>query len=264
MRLNALLLLMLFTAWPARADVMVLVHGYLGSPASWEASGVAPLLERGGWRRTAVLGPGLPDPQPAGHDRSLYLAALPSEAPILVQAAMLREVFARIQRLHPVEPVVVVGHSAGGVVARAALVGGAEPNIRALVTIASPHLGTELAEAALDATSPPFPLSIPADFFGGPVYHTARRSRALLLDLVRPRPGTLLGWLNLQPHPEIRYVSVVRGAAFPLAGDGVVPSYSQDMGNVPALRGRSESIVVPAGHGLTPGDANVLLDLLSS
>jgi hypothetical protein len=101
------------------------------------------------------------------------------------------------------------------------------------------------------------------DFFAGETYDTAMRSRSLYVDLVRPQPGTLLYWLNAQAHPDIEYFSIVRGSSEAGWGDYVVPAYSQDMNNVPALRGRSSMINVPVSHGLEPVDGSVIVNLLS-
>jgi pimeloyl-ACP methyl ester carboxylesterase len=251
-----------------RADVLVLVHGYLSGAQSWDTSGVTAVLQRHGWRHAGiyVAGPGgihlLPAPGGrSGH--SYYTVDLPSEAPVAVQSFQLREMLGAISRVHGDESVYLVGHSAGGVVARAALVNGNIGNIRALITIASPHLGTFRAEQALGVTDIPFPFSILPDVFGGDIYDTARRSRSLYVDLVRPRPGTLLFWLNSQPHPDIHYFSIVRGQESVAMGDFLVPGYSQDMNNIPVLQGRSVSISIPREHGLDVLDGGMIVNLLS-
>jgi triacylglycerol lipase len=199
----------------------------------------------------------------APQEHSFYAVDLPSEAPVLVQVYQLHEILAAITRNHSQQPVVLVGHSAGGVVARAALVRGDIQNVKALITIASPHLGTDRAEQALDATDIPFPFSMVTDLLGGDTYHTAMRSRSLYVDLIRPQPGSLLYWLNAQPHPDIDYFSIVRGQSAAGWGDYIVPAYSQDMNNVPALRGRSALITVPLRHGLEPVDGDIIVKLLA-
>lgn len=253
----------------ARADVLVLVHGYLGNAHSWDVSGITAVLERHGWQRAGVFvsGPGgnqlFPSPGNAG-ERKFYTVDLPSEAPVLIQAFQLRQILQSINTLHVNEPISVVGHSAGGVVARVALVRGDLDNIKTLITIASPHLGTGRAEQALDVTDIPFPLSMVTDFFGGATYDTAMRSRSLFVDLVRQRPGTMLFWLNNLPHPDIEYFSVVRGQAAVMSGDYIVPGYSQDMNNVPALRGRSSLVRVNNSfHGLSVLDGSVIVSVLA-
>ncbi|MDH3526361.1 MAG: alpha/beta fold hydrolase [Gammaproteobacteria bacterium] len=253
----------------ARADVLVLVHGYLSGAQSWDASGITAVLGRNGWQRAGVYAAG-----PAGvqlipmkrgsADHTFYTVDLPSEAPVLVQAFQLRQILQSVSQLHAGESIVVVGHSAGGVVARAALVRGQARNVKALITIATPHLGTYRAEQALDATDIPFPFSIVTDVLGGEAYDTAMRSRSLYVDLVRPRPGSLLFWLNNEPHPDIQYFSIVRGNDAVLSGDYVVPGYSQDMNNVPVLRGKSSRISIPREHGLDVLDGNVIVTLLDS
>ena len=252
----------------ARADVLVLVHGYLSGAQSWDGSGVPQVLQRHGWQRAGVYAAGpagiqlIPAPGMQA-ERKFYAVDLPSEAPVLVQVHQLREILGAISRQHGGEPVVLVGHSAGGVVARTALVRGDATNVKALITIASPHLGTVRAEQALDATDIPFPFSLVTDLLGGEAYDTAMRSRSLYVDLVRPQPGTLLFWLNAQPHPDIEYFSIVRGPSPAGYGDYIVPTYSQDMNNIPALHGRSSLVNIPAHHGLEPVDGSVIVNLLS-
>jgi triacylglycerol lipase len=83
----------------------------------------------------------------------------------------------------------------------------------------------------------------------------------VLLDLSPAVPGSLLFWLNAQPHPRLQYVSIVRAAPFGL-GDVLVPGFSQDLNNVPVLRGQARSYVVPADHSLVPADGTMLASVL--
>ena len=251
-----------------RADVLVLIHGYLSGAQSWDTSGITAMLEHAGWHRAGVFAASpsgiqlIPSPGQSTRHK-VYVVDLPSEAPILVQSYQLRQILQAINESNPGEPIVLVGHSAGGVVARAALVGGGARDVKALITIASPHLGTYRAEQALDATDIPFPFSMVTDFFGGETYDIAKRSHGLFVDLVRPRPGSFLFWLNNQKHPDLQYFSIVRGETTIMSGDYVVPGYSQDMNNVPALRGKSTRIAVGTQHGLEMIDGSVILNLLA-
>jgi triacylglycerol lipase len=255
-------------SYSVRAEVLLLVHGYLGGAYSWDSSGITTILQQRDWQRAGVYvadpaGVRLIPATGAQAKRKFYTADLASEAPMRIQVMQLQNILNAIEQAYPGESLILVGHSAGGVVARAALVLGSGKNVKSLITIASPHLGTVRAEQALDATDIPFPFSIVADFFGGETYDIARRSRSLYIDLMRPYPGTFLYWLNAQQHPDIKYISVVRARTGTGWGDYVVPSYSQDMNNVATLHGKSSLVTIPVRHALEPVDGNVILDMLA-
>lgn len=250
----------------ARADTVVLVQGYLGSAGSWRVSGIVPILHQRGWTDAGhlYLGPAgrivstLPAPKSANR---LYTLDLPTEAPVALQAQVLSANVAEIAHRHPGEKIVVAAHSAGGVVARYEMVTNPNTQIATLITIASPHLGTSTAEVGSMIGNSP--LSWVAPFFGA---NTINRSQILYRDLWRDGPYTMLGWLNRQPHPKARYVSVIRTADVraPYAGDSVVAGWSQDMNNVPALAGQAERFVSPGDHGLRTDDGLLIADLLAT
>jgi len=248
----------------AAADTLVLVQGYLGSAHSFRATGVAATLAQRGWQDAGhlVIGPDgrfRSPPVPVSANR-FYTVELPTEAPVPLQARLLGDSIATLAARHKGEPLHVAGHSAGGVVARFALVADRRLPIKTLITIASPHMGTETAEVGSAIGNSP--LSWITPFFGA---GTINRSQALYQDLWRERPGTALGWLNRQQHPSIRYVSIIRSRDLraPLAGDSIVEGWSQDMNAVPALRGRSETIVTPGDHDLQPADGTLIASILS-
>jgi pimeloyl-ACP methyl ester carboxylesterase len=257
------------TGFNARADVLVLVHGYLASADSWEVTGINSLLDANGWKRGGLISSAPVTAAPVlvgpGKDAAnkVYVVDLPAEAPIIVQTDQFLAMLATIQALHPDESLVIVGHSAGGIVARTALVRGNNHKVKALITIASPHVGTTLANRALKATDESGIFGGLKSFFGGSGYDTLRRSRGLLFDLAHPYPGSLLYWLNAQQHPDIKYVSVVRLDPVGFAGDELVPGYSQDMNNIPAIQGKSSVIITPAGHTLVADDGTMLLQILN-
>jgi pimeloyl-ACP methyl ester carboxylesterase len=258
------------TSVNAKADILVLVHGYLASADSWEASGINTMLEENGWKRGGLISssPGTVTPVYVGPgyeaENKVYVVDLPAEAPIAVQTDQFLGMLATIRAMHPDESLIIVGHSAGGVVARMALVRGQPDNVKALITIASPHVGTTRANQAIEATDESGPFGFVKSFFGGSGYDTLRRSRGLLYDLAHPYPGSLLYWLNAQKHPDIQYVSVVRLNPVGFVGDELVPGYSQDMNNVPTIQGSSSVIVTPAGHTLGAQDGTTLLQILNS
>lgn len=257
----------IFTVLEAQANVLVLAHGYLSDASVWENTGITKQLEQNSWQRAAILSTGpmgvrmLPGPGQLA-DNKIYLAELPSTAPLGIQADHLQAILLFLTTRHPNEKIILVGHSVGGVVARLVLVRSQVPNVAALITIASPHLGTPLAEEALDATSSIWPVEMFKDVFGGSSYQTLKYSRGLYIDIVRPWRGSLLYWLNGQIHPPIKYVSIVRNQPFVLWGDLLVPGTSQDMNNVPSIAGRSKLYTIASGHVLNPGDGLLLIQIL--
>ncbi len=257
----------------AAAAVVVLVHGYAADASTWELSGVNGELELRGWLRGGVYTPspgGLqlsPGPGQQAAQRS-YSVNLPAEAPLAVQADLLRLVLGAVRQRHPGEALFLAGHSAGGVVARMVVMGVNPFRVDTLITIASPHLGTVRAAQGLDVVdSKPFFCPGPGIEFlkslvGGSGYDYLKYSRGVLLDLLPAASGNVLFRLNRQPHPDIRYYAVVRQTPFAL-GDELVSAYSQDLNNVPALQGRAEVLLTTAGHSLTPRDGVLLASILN-
>ena len=256
------LLLLVGMVSPVRADVLVLVHGYMGSAASWEASGINAMLAADGWLRGGILaGPQLISAPGGLSGKRSYAVELPSLAPMMVQADHLRAMLQQINAMHPGEPMIIAAHSAGGVVARVVLIRGGVSEVKALITIASPHLGTTRAVQALDATDTPWPFCLVENFFSNGSYRAVKSSRGALLDLTPAYPGTLLHWLNAQPHPQIAYYSIVTPGPVGV-GDELVPVFSQDMNNVPVLNGKSKTVAVPGGHSLNPQVGAALIEIL--
>ncbi|HIE54986.1 MAG TPA: alpha/beta fold hydrolase, partial [Chromatiaceae bacterium] len=190
-----------------------------------------------------------------------------SLAPAPLQAGWLKAAVDTIGKNHADEKITLVGHSAGGVVSRLMLVVHGQERVHRLITIASPHLGTDRAVKALDAVDDDGMFGFIKEWFvreeiGDGMYRTLKSSRGILFNLVPPAPGTLLHWLNLQPHPQIEYISIVRSSGYAIAGDLVVPPFSQDMNQVPALRGKSKLYITYQGHELTPADGVLLARIL--
>lgn len=246
------------------AEVVILMHGHVSGEDAWRRSGVTGELVAAGWEaggRVVVTAPGQVEfrgKRPRGQ-RIYFLADLPSEAPVLVQAKALQEVILAIRKRRDVEPTTLVGHSAGGVVARTAMVQARDLAIDTLITIAAPHLGTDKAEVAGLVASTP--LAMMAPMMG---LDTLNRSKSLYDDLVHERPGSFLYGLNRQPHPKARYISVVRRDGFAWVGDQTVPSWSQDMSRVEALRElASPAVEIGSDHALTQQDGQELVRLLA-
>lgn len=259
---------LLFLAPLARADLLVLVHGWSSNADTWWRSGVMLPLQADGWTDAGVVIASptgvLITPGNAGGKR-IYRPHLPAEAPLAIQAAHLFSQLQVIRQRHPDEKLTLVGHSAGGLVGRMVLVAPGAPRVDAFVSIATPNLGTERAVQGLDAveSKPSFCPGPGIDFlkslFGGSGYDYLKVSRGALLDMV---PGNLSLWLNSQPHPDISYTSIIH-QQIGYAGDEMVPAFSQDLNQVQALRGRASVYSLPAPHGLVPADGYLLLTSLA-
>ncbi len=263
-----LLPLLLLFSMPVHADIMLLIHGYLGDADSWEKSGINSELHQQGWQRAGMFkgspdGPQLFVTEHENSDNLVYVASLPSDAPIMIQSDVLKNIIDIVQQQHPDKKLILAGHSAGGVVARMALIRHKLNNVSALITIATPHLGTGRADQALDITANHGPFNMVKSFVGGSGYNALKHSRGLMIDLRHPQPGNLLYWLNSQPHPDIHYASIIRLNNNGSSGDYYVPGFSQDMNNVPALQGKSATFTTPTSHFLTREDANTIISIIN-
>ncbi len=246
----------------AQAEALIMVQGYLSKGHSWRESGITQTLQQHGWQDggqlTARYGQVRSSRPDARGPRRFYTLALHSGASLGVQVRELAGYVDFIRNRHPGESLLLVGHSAGGVLGRLYMVQHPEAGISVLISIASPHLGTESAELGLMAGQSP--LGFFSQFLGP--NDALNRSQGLYYDLVRERPGTLLYWLNHQPHPPARYVSIVRSSDLSWVGDLVVPEWSQDLNQVYALRGRARTIPSAGGHALEAEDGRRLIRIL--
>ncbi len=231
LRIITFIFILFLSASSYAGKTVVLIHGYLSDDSAWHTNGIVATLQH--------------------HNYDTYTVNLPSEAPLVVQAQYLDVYLRDIKAKHPQNSLILVGHSAGGLVARLVMVKSDIP-IQGLITISSPNLGTDKAELADNISNSP--LAWVAPFMG---LNTINRSRNLYRDLTREHPSSLIFWLNRQPHPKAFYASIVR-----IAGDKWVPAYSQDLNNVPALRGLATTITSVGTHSLQAADGIVLVDLL--
>ncbi len=272
-RLILVVLVLCLSTPPAFADVLVLVHGYLGSGTSWAESGVLDRLQRRGYQHAGEYSFSpqgiLYRPTAAEHaSKPVITLNLPSQAPVVVQADWLAAYLHRIHATYPDQGIQLAAHSAGGVVARMMLVRHGKMKVKRLITIASPHLGTGRAIQALDATDNSGMFGFVKSWLvrrktGDALYATLHHSRGVLLDLAPPAPGNMLFWLNQQPHPDIGYTSIMRIGTVYMPGDQWVPPMSQDMNQVPALAGRSQTYSMAQGHLLGPTDGELIANLLT-
>lgn len=248
----------------AQAKQLVLIQGYLSNSGIWQESGITRLLSQNDWSYSGEYysssnGVGIYQaPETAIVSNRYYLVALPTEASLSIQGYYLKAYLKHLRHTFPSEPIILVGHSAGGVLARYVMVQAPELQINQLITIASPHLGTESAELGKLLGDSPLALFTPMIGAGA-----INRSQGLYRDLLPEQPGRLLYWLNRQPHPDAEYISIVRDKNAHHGGDMVVEENSQYLEQVYDLRLRAYSYVVPATHNLSIADGYLILDLIN-
>lgn len=267
MRALLIFSLLLFST-QAFSKQLVLIQGYLGSSSSWVDSGVTQQLKNYGWHYGGKFyygSDGARVYQKTKHKsdsqrtvNTFYQVELPTEASIQNQAYFLTAYVTKLRSLFPHQAIVLAGHSAGGVVARYVMVRKPGLKISQLITIASPHLGTDSAEFGKMVGDSPLAMIAPMIGAG-----TLNRSQALYTDLLPESPHRFLYWLNRQPHPDAEYISIVRDKYSPEGGDLIVPEKSQYLENVHDIKYRANSYIVQGSHSLTSADGLLLLDLIN-
>ena len=246
------------------AQTVVLIHGLQGQGMDWRMSHVTPGLQQAGWvdggnflmTRNGSYNTLQLSYRP---EKIFYTVDLPARAPVMFQAQVLNTHLQRIYAERQ-EPLMLVGHSAGGLAARSWLVRFASVPVDTLVTIATPHLGTPAADMACFANDTPMGMMASEIGFG----KWMDDAEDLYRDMRKEKPGRFLYWLNHQQHPAIRYVSIVRSSQWrPDRLDYFVPEASQDMNKVFALAGRSEVWPVKGAHFLSYKDGRALAAILA-
>ena len=248
-----------------QAKTLVLVHGFLSGDMYWRSSGFSKPLQAAGWVDAGSYNfdpRGMLIPRGINLKKDIFITVnLPSEANLQIQEGILLQYMQHLYMIRK-EPISLIGHSAGGVVARLYVIDPAHVPVKALITIASPHLGTPTANIAYLAEKTP--LGMMASIVGE---DTLSNARGLLSDLKEEAPGNFLHWMNHQPHPNIQYVSIIRkndSITKPAKFDYIVPPFSQNMNNVWALRGASGVAYSNESHALNGNDGLIVLNVLNS
>ncbi|MCK5666031.1 MAG: hypothetical protein KAI17_21225 [Thiotrichaceae bacterium] len=244
------------------ADIVVLVHGYHTSSKTWRSSGIMQLFAINGWKDISDSGQ-----TSVNYNKFIIAVELPSKSPIEVQADYLSFYLATIAKQNPGHKIHLVAHSAGGLVARLSLVNKYRDffnneqteffPIEQLITIATPHLGSPIAEMLHSASDTPIGFFAP--FVG---MDEINDSEILYKQLSREHKNGFLYWLNRQPHPPIRYTSIVRADGSLISGDIYVPPHSQNMAFVPVINQHSHLILTPGDHALKYNDGIIISHLL--
>jgi len=260
----ALTLFSILSFSSSQARTIVLVHGFMADDMSWRYSGFTQPLLAAGWKDGGSYGYG---PQGMLIPRDLttqgdvfYTVNLPSKANLQIQEGYLMQYLSHLYAFR-FEPMTLVGHSAGGLVARLFVLDPQRQQaVNALITIASPHLGTPAANIAHLAGNSP--IGMMASMAG---IDDLQDSRGLFSDLKEESSYNFLYWMNHQYHPNIHYASIIRkndSIAKPDKFDFVVPPFSQDMNNIWALKDRSGIALSTENHSLNGKDGLFVLQIL--
>lgn len=256
-------IVLFFLSFSANADNLVFVQGYMGQASNWSESGIIKKLEQNNWVHGGAYhynsyGTVFEKTYFDEGVNHFFTVDLPTEAPLQVQAHLLAAYLKHLRQVSPDERLILAAHSAGGVLSRLVMVQNPKLRVDLLISIASPHLGSDLAE--LGSLVGETPLVAFAPLFG---VGTLSRSQGLYNDLLPEKPGRFLYWLNRQPHPSAQYVSIIRNPNAEDGGDLVVPAYSHDMRNIEGLKNRANSYIVEGGHSLNPQDGLLIFDIIN-
>ncbi len=262
-KLGFLLFFFLFTHI-SQAETMVLIHGYLSDSKSWRKDNLRQPLFKSGWvdggnYSSSKQGVLTPSTQSLKHKGSVfYTVDLPYDAAIEHQAMVLGAYLHHLYSQRK-EPLILVGHSVGGIVARAYVTMKNTQPVNILISIATPHLGTPVAKLSKIAAKTP--LNIASRIVGA---KNLKQSLPLFFDIreeSQEKAGYLY-WLNHHQHPAIRYFSIVRDNKSLRTFDFVVPPFSQDMNNIWALKGQSTVVISKGNHFLNKRDMKIIADIV--
>lgn len=263
--LQTIVLFIFFISGYVQADIAVLVHGYHSSGNTWRYNGITQLLGNNGWNDAGIYTPqgnyGLFGKPLSNIGKHLVTAELPSEAPVEIQANLLTQYLNDIKQRFPQQKIHLVAHSSAGIITRLTLVNNYSQteqfNVAQLITIATPHLGSPIAKMAKTAADSP--IGIIAPVFGA---DEINRAEILYKQLSPEDKNYFLFWLNRQPHPPIKYTSIIRANGSIMKGDWLVPPGSQNMAFLPAIGSKAQLITTPGDHNLKYADGFILLSLL--
>jgi len=260
-----IILLLTLLAGGAWARTAVLIHGMVSGPDVWYKHRVVQPLLASGWADGGLL-PMAPNWAAQKAPDVLYTVRMPWWWPLEAQARYLDRVLRRLYALRR-EPVILIGHSSGGVVARIYSLAPEKWRVpvAGVVTIASPNLGTPWARLGWQMLRSPMGRMLKAmDDKSERLY----AARYLLWELASDKRGNPIHRMAFMRHPEgVKYISIVHTRRFggrrldDWAGLLVPPKY-QDLRRVPALSGRAISIPVSAGHQLDKRDGWLLAQVL--
>ena len=247
---------------------VVLIHGLASTPQMWGN----------------VINEVEADPQLRGRFQ-FWIFRYPTGVPVSYSALRLREELARVEKLHGLpRGTVIIGHSMGGLLARMqavesdrviwdrtfgrkteklyarlaadhlvkrALIFPANPQVKRLVFICTPHRGSEMALGSIGALAIRL-ITIPAtlattlqESLGDALQTVAgKRQIPTSINSLSPKSPTLLAMNSLPIRAPYHTIIGDRGKRnSPLSSDGVVPYRSSH------LDGAESELIVPGPHG---------------
>lgn len=196
------------------------------------------MTETNSWKKTNIL-------SSLSSKHNVKLLRLPYRESIQAQSAYLNRFLNQIDG-----DIVLVGHSAGGVVARNVLVRSNNKNIKSLITIASPHSGSTLAGIGSILNE-----KIPFGNMFSKVMLPKEHSAYILMRQLN-KGSVFLNSLNHLNHPRACYVSIIKTGG--IANNAYANVDSQNLNNVFGIDKsgiKSGLSFSNTGHSLHPSDA---------
>lgn len=181
-------------------------------------------------------------------EHKVTVIRLPYRESIQFQSSYLNDALKKIDG-----GVILVAHSAGGLVARNVLVRTKNPKIKSLITIASPHSGSDLAVyGAILNDQIPFGnmfsrIMLPAEASAYKPLRQLKNKSVFLRDL------------NNRHHPNACYISIVKTGGY--INNSYANIASQNMNNVSGLisSGNFSGLQYSnTGHSLHPSDSAII------
>ena len=255
--------LLLFISMSVSAKTIVLIHGLDADRNIWyEQKTVEALYSSGFEDASKNLFLALKELKKSTVSTSkdvFYTINLPWFEPIESQAKILKKALTDIYKQRQ-EPIILVGHSVGGLVARFYLLSAKQVPINGLITIATPHLGSPWAEMAWRTMQSPI-----GDFLEMMGTDKWTQADKLLWQLSPNAKTSLVHWMNRQKHPNIYYISIIHSSLPAISKVSMLVSeVSQNMNFVPALYRKSVVFTLRSRHKLSRQDGVLLAKILGS
>lgn len=204
----------------ANATTILLVNG-IGSPNKWQETGIYQRLEA---------------------TYPTKIVSMPYWNSIQNQSKVLNNAIGNID-----DNVIIVAHSAGGLVARHLLVNYKNKKVTGLITLATPHLGSKTARVS-DFINNKAPFG---NIFTRLFIQDSNRTRNMVSQLKINSP--LITRLRTKPHPDIYYSSIIKTGG--KINNAFAHPYAQNMRNINL---KSDVFLSTSGHGLATSDFGLI------